>query len=349
MPPPDFHVVEAHPQGWACAVVVCLVGCATLPSGSDHLLYQGEYRAIGVPGEIATLEFCGTIGEPPFSVVMVPAGGLSTIPDTVGSTIEITGPDPRLFELTAQPATALYDPGNGIAEIAQQVTAVEVTPSLPPAPITSFTLALRGGDNFVLPTGVEAGSAILVAGPPDLLTIEMTPVGVVVEAVIATGAGIDEVLLPRENHLVTIHWASIANTLMFNFIGLSLPMEWDGTVTFPPAPPRIDVAGEFAICTTTDGLLTLLPQETFKRGDVNDDGGVDIADPLSVLSHLFAGGSLSCLDAADANDDETIDIADGIALLGWLFSGHSPPLPPFSSCGFDQGTGLGCAIHNSCP
>lgn len=347
--PPDFHVVEAHPQGWAAAVVVCLVGCASLPVNSDHLLYQGEYRTLGAPGEGTDLEFCGTIGEPPFSVVVVPTGGVSSIPDTLGGTIDFTGPDPRIFELRLQETSALYDPGDGLLEVSQDVLIEEVTPSSPPAPVTAFTLALRSGGVFVTATGIEAGSALLVAGPPELLLIENFPEGIVVEGILATGPGIADVLFPRESTLVTIDWASLPNTLLFNFIGIALELQWDGTFTFPPTNPHIDVEGEFSISSTTDGLLTLLPRQTFLRGDSNDDGAVDIADPLTLLGHLFNGGSLLCHDAADANDDESINIADGIALLGWLFAGDPPPSPPFSNCGFDLEPGLGCLIYNGCP
>jgi hypothetical protein len=75
----------------------------------------------------------------------------------------------------------------------------------------------------------------------------------------------------------------------------------------------------------------------FVRGNVNQDGGIDIADAISILQYLFADRAApSCMDAADANDDETVNIADPIRLLGWLFGGDAP-LPPPRTCGADPG------------
>jgi hypothetical protein len=82
----------------------------------------------------------------------------------------------------------------------------------------------------------------------------------------------------------------------------------------------------------------------FVRGDVNQDGAINIADAIAALDYLFAGrSSLPCFDAADVNDDEAVNIADPIFVLGWLFGGGPLPPPP-NECGPDPtGNGLGCA------
>ena len=41
------------------------------------------------------------------------------------------------------------------------------------------------------------------------------------------------------------------------------------------------------------------------------------------------------MDAADANDDGSIDIADAIYLLSYLFGGGDQPPPPFPDPGID--------------
>ncbi|MFN0056939.1 MAG: right-handed parallel beta-helix repeat-containing protein, partial [Planctomycetota bacterium] len=76
----------------------------------------------------------------------------------------------------------------------------------------------------------------------------------------------------------------------------------------------------------------------FRRGEVNIDGLVNIADGIFVLSWLFGVGSPApvCFDAADANDDGLVDIADPIGLLTALFVSGSPPIPaPSAACGAD--------------
>ncbi|HIG06364.1 MAG TPA: HYR domain-containing protein [Planctomycetes bacterium] len=93
-------------------------------------------------------------------------------------------------------------------------------------------------------------------------------------------------------------------------------------------------------------------QLNFRRGDGNNDGIVNIADGVFLLTNLFAGGSNpTCDDAADANDDGNIDVSDIISILGFQFNGSSPPPPPFVNCGVDPtvNDGLGCILYSACP
>ncbi|MDO8559659.1 MAG: hypothetical protein Q7S23_01295 [bacterium] len=72
---------------------------------------------------------------------------------------------------------------------------------------------------------------------------------------------------------------------------------------------------------------------SFRRGDSNTDGAVDISDSVNTLGYLFTGGGrVDCADAADANDSGDLDISDPIFTLGWLFLGTTdPPAPgPFT-------------------
>ena len=74
----------------------------------------------------------------------------------------------------------------------------------------------------------------------------------------------------------------------------------------------------------------------FVRGDVNADGATNIADAISLLSHLFAGAaSPPCAKAADANDDGLLNIADAITILSHLFASAGDLPPPFGACGLD--------------
>ena len=58
-----------------------------------------------------------------------------------------------------------------------------------------------------------------------------------------------------------------------------------------------------------------------------------------LLEELSAG-------AADANDDGEIDIADPIYVLSWLFGAEDPPRPPFPDPGPDPSAdGLDCADY----
>ncbi len=77
-------------------------------------------------------------------------------------------------------------------------------------------------------------------------------------------------------------------------------------------------------------------EPAFVRGDVNQDGAVNIADPIALLGHLFASKPApDCRDAADGNDDGALNIADAIKILGHLFASAGPLPAPFPACGQD--------------
>ncbi|MBN1417295.1 MAG: PQQ-like beta-propeller repeat protein [Planctomycetes bacterium] len=103
---------------------------------------------------------------------------------------------------------------------------------------------------------------------------------------------------------------------------------------------------------SSDVYVLRLERESpfFRRGYVNDDDRLDLADAIGVLEFLFGEGDMGCVDAADVTDDGQSDIADAIYLLSFLFVPGSPPPPaPFPACGPDPtADGLGCESVPSC-
>lgn len=79
------------------------------------------------------------------------------------------------------------------------------------------------------------------------------------------------------------------------------------------------------------------PEFLFRRGDVNQDGVVDIADAVGNLTFQFLGGEApSCLDALDVDDDGGLTINDPIYSLSFQFLGTDPiPAPGSDACGKD--------------
>lgn len=93
---------------------------------------------------------------------------------------------------------------------------------------------------------------------------------------------------------------------------------------------------------------------SFRRGDANGDGTVQLSDAITLLSTLFQGGGapLTCPDAADSNDNGVIDLADPVFLLSYLFVAGGPPPPPPgpTDCGPDfSGDELGPCLGSGCP
>ena len=53
-----------------------------------------------------------------------------------------------------------------------------------------------------------------------------------------------------------------------------------------------------------------------------------------MLLFLFQGGVLPpCLEACEVNADGTLDLADPLSIGNYLFTGGPPPPAPFPACG----------------
>ena len=88
------------------------------------------------------------------------------------------------------------------------------------------------------------------------------------------------------------------------------------------------------------------------RGDINDDGFVNIADSVYLLLAIFVPGSMmpDCNDTADTNDDGAGNVCDTIFLLNTLFVPGSPPIPPPLVCGEDPtADAIDCVSFAGCP
>jgi hypothetical protein len=101
----------------------------------------------------------------------------------------------------------------------------------------------------------------------------------------------------------------------------------------------------------------------FVRGDVEQNGSINITDPIATLGYLFLGGEEPvCLDAADADDSGGIDITDAILVLSWLVDRDTviphpaPSVPTYSltDCDVDPSDvelpydGLDCRAFEGC-
>src|SRR3989442_3735762 len=113
-----------------------------------------------------------------------------------------------------------------------------------------------------------------------------------------------------------------------------------------PVPPSGALSSLFFIFLLVTSLRSLSTANAalFLRADTNQDGRVDVSDPVATLASLFGNGSaLPCLDAADSDDNGRLDITDAIVTLGYLFLGRSSLPPPFPEDGEDPTEdGLAC-------
>jgi hypothetical protein len=134
----------------------------------------------------------------------------------------------------------------------------------------------------------------------------------------------------------------------------STRLDFCPTLGSPPVEVTYVVRGMSIIPATQEGLF--IGEGLFKRGDVNADERLNIADTICILAYLFNPNDVecshkvqSCYDAADVNDDGNINIADPIDILIHLFVGGVPLPPPFGECGSDPtGDILTCESFGPC-
>jgi len=92
------------------------------------------------------------------------------------------------------------------------------------------------------------------------------------------------------------------------------------------------------------GGFTYKARPRFTRGDANGDQEHDLSDAIHHLATLFQGGPEGpCQDATDTNDDGVLDISDPITLLNYLFQDRETLPAPFPEPGLDPTPdSLGC-------
>ena len=80
---------------------------------------------------------------------------------------------------------------------------------------------------------------------------------------------------------------------------------------------------------------SLAPKFIRGNSDSDNEVKVNISDAIFTLNYLFKQGlEPSCLDAADANDDGVIDISDPVRTILHLFDGRTLPVP-YPEAGID--------------
>ena len=143
-------------------------------------------------------------------------------------------------------------------------------------------------------------------------------------------------------------------------MALELPAWADEPATFPSG--RALLTGEATVGNVQPeaGTVDLVWEgvvwmsRVYRRGDANDDGTVNIADPVFTLMHLFLDEAQApgCHDAADVDGDGDVELTDAIYELNYLFL-RGPPLavPGTGACGPpipDPERPLDCRRFTSC-
>ncbi len=81
--------------------------------------------------------------------------------------------------------------------------------------------------------------------------------------------------------------------------------------------------------TTVGGIVVIDEIDIVKRGDVNNDGAVNVSDIVALNNYLYSGAEEPpCVNQADVDDNGLLDLSDSVYLSQFLYSGGvEPPAP----------------------
>jgi len=112
---------------------------------------------------------------------------------------------------------------------------------------------------------------------------------------------------------------------------------------------NFEVFQRYAVVTYARELIAAPELPTFRRGDVHQDGSLNVTDALTLLRFLFQNGATpQCHKAGDTNDDGQLNLADAIIIAQRLFGRLGPLPPPAGECGADP-TDDGLECREGCP
>ena len=174
-----------------------------------------------------------------------------------------------------------------------------------------------------------------------------------IDFAIQAPAGVTSLLCNAAGSTIELSWNNAEadyDTITVFREGLILGQLAGTDSQFLDSSPLVGIPALYEIMATRDGLnsvsspCSVTAPVVFVRCDASPDGLVTIADAVTILSHMFSQGPISCLDAADCNDSGEINIADPVALLQFLFVTGTPPPVPYPTAGVDPtADSLGCS------
>lgn len=89
---PDFYVADLNPTtgaGWTLGVLIDGQGAVSLPPGVGYEMNTITYDLIGVPGSVATVDFCDSLGVPAVQTLVVETSWASAVPVQISGQVSI--------------------------------------------------------------------------------------------------------------------------------------------------------------------------------------------------------------------------------------------------------------------
>ena len=123
-------------------------------------------------------------------------------------------------------------------------------------------------------------------------------------------------ILPSKGQLMTIEFQPIVDIVPQNTYTIEVKNIKMGTIDLNNKYAGTDLKIDFSVINL--------------KGDVNDDGDVDIADAVCIVNHIVGKPNATFIEAAaDANGDGDIDIADAVHIVNYVVGKINALAPKF--------------------
>lgn len=159
---------------------------------------------------------------------------------------------------------------------------------------------------------------------------------------------------PVATPALDIHYQMLSGPLTGATSSTSAALNFEDNLNGDPGTNVVSSAGGISYAAVTvDSALTLTPYEgsQFIRGDVDQNGSLDLADGIGVLQFLFLNTATTCYSSLDADDTGNVSISDAVRVLCAVFCPGAPaPAGPYPGCGVDSTDDDGtCEEYSGCP
>lgn len=354
---PSFHSIHDNPvggSGWTVGAVVDFFGAYSLLPGPAHELSTARYGVLGSEGEVTTVHFCETLGQPPVCVQVV-AGSETVVPFYFDGQVEVDS-IPPIFEFRAPALTVAYNPDEGDASFEALVEVAERTDhSGYPNVTQGFSMNLQSDPTAMTPTAIGVTGEIMIlnsgSGPAFVLP-NLLPGQATVSVIYAM---VDPVLFTFETpkRVVRVEYEANPALLSGDADGYFSRLVWTPPWGNEGGPANVVIVdGQGQIPALIEGTVDFVPVPVpdYRRGDCNGDSIVNFADGIWLLNQVATPGATqsSCSAACDANDDGAVNLADCVYMFLYRFLGGAPPAPPYPDCG-KVVSEVGCEAYRVCP
>lgn len=336
---PDFVDVQIVPGGFTASVTICSPPCAgwTVPATFfGTRIFEFTLAPTGIEG-VFPIEYSDALGTPAVPLEVVTDAGPGPFDEVFGGEVCISVHEE--WEFAIGDLDVPYDRTTGEAAFTATATIGQYSCSGFIAGSPGFAFGIAHDPALLGATDVRAAPPILMingGNGPDFLQTEIYPDGITVGCV-ASLIGADWFQFPGATPTMFVDYTTVPGALAGATMPTTTALSWSDALGTPPVSVII-MPGDSSIVPQgiTDGVVTLEPVDVqnYVRGDVNEDGGVNVADAVSLLAHLFQGGAgPACAEVGDINTDGGTDIGDPICILLFLFAGGHPPHAPYPDCG----------------